>query len=138
MSSEEIVSVKVSKKVQTVMKSVGDLTVSELVELVDVMQKEFGVSAAAAVAAAPVASAAGGAATEVQEEKTSFDVQLVSVDNKIAAIKAVRTIVDGLGLKEAKELVEKAPVAIKSGVSKEEADAMKTKLEEAGCTVELK
>tara|TARA_R110000868_G_scaffold411733_1_gene708187 strand:- start:20740 stop:21108 length:369 start_codon:yes stop_codon:yes gene_type:complete len=113
--------------------TLSTLTVMEVAELVKTLEEEWGVSAAAtAVAAAP---AAGGAAAE---EKSEFDVILASFgDNKIGAIKVVRAIT-GLGLKEAKELVEAAPKAVKEGVSKEEAEDVKKQLEEAGVTVELK
>ena len=108
------------------------LSVLELSELVDAIQEEFGVTAA--IAAAPAAGAAGAAA----EEKTEFDVVLASFgDAKMGVIKAVKEIT-GLGLKEAKELVEAAPKAIKEGVSKADAEEIKTKLEAAGATVELK
>jgi large subunit ribosomal protein L7/L12 len=105
----------------------------EVVELIEAMEEKFGVSAAAAVAAAPVAAAAPAA-----EEKTEFDVVMSSFgDNKVAVIKAVRAVT-GLGLKEAKDLVEGAPSTIKEGVSKAEADDLKKQLEEAGAKVELK
>ena len=110
------------------------MTVLELSELVKAMEEKFGVSAAAPVAVA-AAPAAGGAAAE---EKTEFDVVLASAgDKKINVIKVVREIT-GLGLKEAKALVDGAPKAVKEGVSKEDAEAAKAKLEEAGATVELK
>ena len=106
---------------------------TEIVELIAAMEEKFGVSAAAAVAAAP---AAGGAAAA--EEKTEFDVVLKSAGaNKVAVIKAVRGAT-GLGLKEAKDLVESAPANLKEGVSKEEAEALKKELEEAGAEVEVK
>ena len=106
--------------------------IKKLSELVDAIQEEFGVTAA--VAAAPAAGAAGAAA----EEKTEFDVVLTSFgDAKMAVIKAVKEIT-GLGLKESKELVESAPKAIKEGVSKADAEEIKTKLEAAGASVELK
>ena len=106
--------------------------IMKLSELVDAIQEEFGVTAA--VAAAPAAGAAGAAA----EEKTEFDVVLTSFgDAKMAVIKAVKEIT-GLGLKESKELVESAPKAIKEGVSKADAEEIKTKLEAAGASVELK
>lgn len=116
--------------------AIKGMTVIELSELVKALEKEFGVSAAApvAVAAAPVA---GGAAAAV-EEKTDFTVTLKAVgENKINVIKAVRELTT-LGLKEAKDLVEAAPKPVKEGVNKEEAAAMKKKLEEAGATVEVK
>ena len=124
-----------SDKVVKLIEDVKALTVLELSELVKALEEEFGVSAAApvAVAAAPVAGAAPAA-----EEKTEFDVVLKSAGgNKIAVIKVVREIT-GLGLKEAKELVDNAPKAIKEGVGKDEAEEMKKKLEEAGAKVELK
>jgi len=108
----------------------------EVVELISDMEEKFGVSAAAAVAAAPAAAGdAGGAAAAEQSE---FDVVMTSFgDNKIAAIKAVRGIT-GLGLKEAKDMVEGAPATVKEGASKEEAEDVKKQLEEAGASVELK
>ncbi len=110
------------------------LTVMEAAELSGMLEEKWGVTAAAAVAAAP---AAGGG--EAAEEKTEFDVVLASFgDKKMGVIKEVRTLVSGLGLKEAKELVESAPKTLKEGVTKEEAAEMKTKLEAAGATVEIK
>src|SRR5699024_7079073 len=126
-----------SEKVTNLIEEVKNLTVLELSELVEALEEEFGVSAAApaAVAAAP---AAGGEAAPAAEEKSEFDVVLESIgDKKIQVIKAVREIT-GLGLKEAKDLVDNAPKAVKEGVSKDEAEEMKTKLEEAGAGVELK
>lgn len=125
-----------SKNVEKVLDSVKKMTVMELAELVKAFEDEFGVTAAApvAVAAAPGAAAAAPA----EEEKTEFDVVLASFgSNKIAVIKEVRGLT-GLGLKEAKDLVEGAPAAVKEGVTKEEAEEVKKKLEEAGATVELK
>ena len=111
------------------------MSVMDVVELVSAMEEKFGVSAAA-VAAAPVAAAAD-AGTAV-EERTEFNVMLTSFgEKKVAVIKAVRTIT-GLGLKEAKDLVESAPAAIKEGASKAEADDIQKQLEEAGASVELK
>ncbi|MCL4112797.1 UNVERIFIED_CONTAM: hypothetical protein GTU68_021815 [Idotea baltica] len=111
------------------------MSVMEVVELISDMEEKFGVSAAAAVAAAP---AAGGDAGAAAEEQTEFDVVMTSFgDNKISAIKAVRGIT-GLGLKEAKEMVESAPATVKEGASKEEAEDVKKQLEEAGASVELK
>ena len=108
-------------------------SVTEIVELIAAMEEKFGVSAAA-VAAAP---AAGGAAAAA-EEKTEFDVVLAEAGaNKVAVIKAVRGAT-GLGLKEAKDLVESAPANLKEGISKEEAEALKKELEEAGAKVEIK
>ena len=115
--------------------AIKGMTVIELSELVKALEEEFGVSAAApvAVAAAPVA-----AVEEAAEEKTSFDVVLTSFgDQKIQVIKVVRALT-GLGLKEAKDVVEGAPKAIKEGVNKDEAEDAKKHLEEAGATVELK
>ena len=122
-----------SEKVLSLVEEVKGLSVLELNELVKALEEEFGVSAAAMAVAAP---AAGGAATT--EEKTEFDVVLASFgDAKMNVIKAVKDIC-GLSLKEAKELVEAAPKALKEGASKAEADEMKAKLEEAGAKVELK
>ncbi|WP_313758905.1 50S ribosomal protein L7/L12 [Tissierella sp.] len=126
-----------SEKVLNLIEEVKNLTVLELSELVKALEEEFGVSAAApmAVAAAPVA---GGAAAPAAEEKSEFDVVLTSAGGeKIKVIKVVRELT-GLGLKEAKELVDNAPKAIKEGASKEEADNFKAKLEEAGAQVEVK
>jgi large subunit ribosomal protein L7/L12 len=108
----------------------------ELAELVKMMEETFGVSAAAPVA---VAAAAGSGGEAVAEEKDTFDVVLASVGpNKISVIKVVREIVAGLGLKEAKDLVESAPAAVLQGATKDDADKAKAKLEEAGAGVELK
>lgn len=113
------------------------LTVLEVADLVKALEEKWGVSAAAPVAIA--AAPAGGGGGEAAEEKTSFDVILTSFgDNKIGVIKAVREAVAGLGLAEAKALVEGAPKSVKDGVTKEEAAAIKAKLEEAGAKVELK
>ena len=121
--------------VESILESIEKLTLLEAAELVKAMEEKFGVSAAAPVAVA-AAPAEGGAAAA--EEKTEFDVVLTDVGaNKIQVIKAVREIT-GLGLKEAKALVDGAPKALKEGVSKEDAEAMKAKLEEAGAEVELK
>ena len=123
-----------SEKITKIIDEVKELSVLELNELVKALEEEFGVSAAA-VAAAPVAGAAAGTAAE---EKSEFDVVLASFgDAKMAVIKAVKDIC-GLGLKEAKELVEAAPKAIKEGVAKAEAEEIKAKLEEAGAKIELK
>lgn len=124
-----------SEKITKIIDKVKELSVLELNELVKALEEEFGVSAAA-VAAAPAAGAGAGAAAA--EEKTEFDVVLASFgDAKMAVIKAVKDVC-GLGLKEAKELVEAAPKAIKEGVSKAEAEELKAKLEEAGAKIELK
>ena len=123
-----------SEKITAIVESVKALTLLELNELVKAVEEEFGVSAAP-VAAVGVAA---GAAAPAAEEKTEFDVILASFGgNKLGVIKAVREIT-GLGLKEAKEMVEGAPKAVKEGVSKDEAESLKKALEEAGATVELK
>ena len=122
-----------SEKITALIEEVKGLTVLELSELVHALEEEFGVSAAAM--AAP---AAGGAAAPAEEEKTEFDVVLAEIGaEKIKVIKAVREIT-GLGLAEAKAAVEAAPKAIKEGVSKDEAEELKKKLEEVGAKVELK
>ena len=121
-----------SEKVTAIVEELKGLTVLELSELVDAIQEEFGVTAA--VAAAPAAGAAGAAA----EEKTEFDVVLTSFgDAKMAVIKAVKEIT-GLGLKEAKAIVDEAPKTLKEAVSKDDAEAIKTKLSEVGAEVEIK
>lgn len=120
-----------------ILNAIAEMSVMEVVELVQAMEEKFGVSAAAAVAAAPVAAAgdAGGAAAE---EKDEFDVVLTAAgDKKVNVIKAVRAIT-GLGLKEAKALVDEAPSPVKEGATKDEAEDFKKQLEEAGATVELK
>ena len=122
-----------SEKITAMIEEVKTLTVLELAELVHALEEEFGVSAAAAAVAAP---AAGAAAAE--EEKTEFDVVLKAAGaNKIAVIKVVRALT-GLGLKEAKELVDGAPKNLKEGVSKEAAEEIKKKFAEVGATVEIK
>lgn len=122
-------------KVEQLLEDIASLTVLEASELKKMMEEKFGVTAAAPVAVAAAAPAGGG---EAAEEKDSFDVVLAEAGGKkLEVLKIVRTIT-GLGLKEAKELVEGAPAAIKEGVSKEEAEEMKAKLEEAGATVEVK
>ena len=120
---------------EDILDTISNMTVMEVVDLIEAMEVKFGVSAAAAVAAAP--AAAGGEAAAA-EEKDEFDVVLAGFgDNKVAVIKAVRGIT-GLGLKEAKEMVEGAPAPLKEGVAKAEAEEMKKQLEEAGASVELK
>ena len=122
-----------SEKITAMIEEVKTLTVLELAELVHALEEEFGVSAAAAAVAAP---AAGAAAAE--EEKTEFDVVLKAAGaNKIAVIKVVRALT-GLGLKEAKELVDGAPKNLKEGVSKDEAEKIKAQLAEVGAAVEIK
>lgn len=119
-----------------ILNAIADMSVMEVVELVEAMEEKFGVSAAAAVAVA--APAAGGDAGGAAEEQTEFDVVITSAgEKKVNAIKAVRAIT-GLGLKEAKEMVESAPATVKEGVSKEDAEEAKKQLEEAGATAELK
>jgi large subunit ribosomal protein L7/L12 len=115
---------------------IDQLTVLELNNLVKALEDHYGVSAAAAVAAAPAGG--GAAAAPVVEEKTEFDVILKAAgDKKINVIKAVREVTS-LGLKEAKDLVESAPATVKEGVSKDEAESVKKKFEEAGATIEIK
>ena len=129
-----------ASSVDTIFDNLGKMTVLELVELKNKIEEEWGITAAAPVAvAAPGAGAAGGdGAGAAAEEQTSFDVVLASAgDKKIQVIKVVRAIT-GLGLKEAKDLVDGAPNAVKEGVAQEEADSIKSQLEEAGATVELK
>ncbi|MCQ2404414.1 MAG: 50S ribosomal protein L7/L12 [Clostridia bacterium] len=124
-----------SEKITKMIDEIKEMTVLELNELVKAIEEEFGVSAAAPVAVVAGGAAAGG---EAAAEKTEFDVVLTDAGaNKIAVIKAVREAT-GLGLKEAKEIVEAAPKAIKEGAPKEEAEALKAKLEEAGAKAELK
>lgn len=124
-----------SEKVQKLFDSIVDLSIMEVVELVKKMEDELGISAAAPVA---VAAAAPGAAGEAAAEQTEFDVVLKNFGaKKVDVIKAVRAIT-GLGLKEAKALVESAPAPIKEAVSKDEAEGFKKQLEEAGAEVELK
>lgn len=118
-----------------ILETIANMSVMEVVDLIEAMEEKFGVSAAAAVAAAPVAAAAGG---EAAVEKDEFDVVMTSFgENKVAVIKAVRGVT-GAGLKEAKEMVEGAPATIKEAASKGEAEDIKKQLEEAGAAVELK
>jgi large subunit ribosomal protein L7/L12 len=124
--------VEVPAKFKDIVKTIEELTVMELNELVKVFEEKFGVSATA-VAAGPAAGGDDGA-----EEKTSFDVELTAAgESKIGAIKAVKTAL-GLGLKEAKDMVEGAPIIVKAGASKDDAEELKKALEEAGATVTLK
>lgn len=117
-----------------ILESIASMSVMEVVDLIEAMEEKFGVSAAAAVAVA-AGPAAGGAAAE---EQTEFDVVMTSFgDNKVAIIKAVRAIT-GLGLKEAKEMVEGVPATVKEGATKDEAEDLKKQLEEAGAQIELK
>ncbi len=124
--------------IETIVDQLSGLTVLEVSELVKALEEKWGVSAAAPVAAV-AAPAAGGAAAPAAEEKTSFDVILAAAGgNKIAVIKEVRAAVPGLGLADAKALVEGAPKPLKEGVTKEEAEEIKKKVEAAGATVEIK
>lgn len=118
-----------------ILNAIAEMSVMDVVELVEAMEEKFGVSAAAAVAAAPAGGGDAGAAEEVKDE---FDVIITSAgEKKVNAIKVVRAIT-GLGLKEAKAVVDEAPSAVKEGVTKDEAEDIKKQLEEAGATVELK
>ena len=122
---------------EDILNAVAEMSVMDVVELVEAMEEKFGVSAAAAVAAAPVAGAAGADAGG-DEEKDEFEVVLTSAgEKKVNTIKVVRSLT-GLGLKEAKALVDEAPSSLKEGVSKDDAEDMKKQLEEAGASVELK
>ncbi|MBR4738290.1 MAG: 50S ribosomal protein L7/L12 [Rhodocyclaceae bacterium] len=122
-----------------ILEAIGNMTVLELSQLIKDMEEKFGVSAAAAaVAVAPAGGAAGGGAAAAAEEKSEFDVVLVAAgDKKVEVIKVVRAAT-GLGLKEAKDLVDGAPKTVKEGVAKADAEAMKKQLEEAGAKVEIK
>ena len=122
-----------SEKITNILEEIKTLTILELADLVKAVEEEFGVSAAAPVGVVAVAGAAAPAA----EEKTEFDVILAGFEKKLDVIKAVREIT-GLGLKEAKEMVEGAPKTVKEGVSKDEAESVKKALEEAGAEVEVK
>ena len=120
---------------EEIISAIESMTILELADLVKAMEEKFGVSAAAPVAVAGVA----GAAAAAEEEKTEFDVVLKEAGNeKIKVIKVVREVVSGLGLKEAKEIVESAPKTLKEGVSKEEAEKIKAQFAEVGATVEIK
>ena len=123
---------------EDVIEFISNMTVLELSELVKELEDKFGVSAAAPVAVAAAGAVAGGEAQEAAEEKTEFDVILTDVgSSKIQVIKEVRAVT-GLGLKDAKELVESAPKPVKEGVSKEEAEKIKEQIEKAGAKVEIK
>ena len=126
-----------SKK-DDILSAIEEMSVTDLVELISAIEEKFGVTAAAAVAAAPVAAGSGEDTTEAAEEKDNFDVVLTSPgDQKVQVIKAVRSIT-GLGLKEAKDLVDGAPNTLKEGVKKPDAEEMLKQLTEAGATGELK
>ncbi|MFO7255905.1 MULTISPECIES: 50S ribosomal protein L7/L12 [Limnochorda] len=121
-----------------ILEAIGNMTVLELAELVKALEEKFGVSAAAPVAVAAGPAVAAGGAEAAEEEKTEFDVILEAAgDKKIQVIKVVREIT-GLGLKEAKDLVDSAPKPVKEGVTKEQAEEIKSKLEEVGATVQIK
>ena len=125
-------------KTEDILKAIEEMSVMELVELISAIEEKFGVTAAAAVAAAPAAAAGDAAGGDAAEEKDEFDVVLSAVgDQKVQVIKAVRAIT-GLGLKEAKDLVDGAPNTLKEGVKKEEAEEMLKQLSEAGASAELK
>ena len=125
-------------KSEDILKAIEEMSVMELVELISAIEEKFGVTAAAAVAAAPAAVAGDAAGGDAAEEKDEFDVVLSAAgDQKVQVIKAVRAIT-GLGLKEAKDLVDGAPNTLKEGVKKEEAEEMLKQLTEAGATAELK
>ena len=124
--------------VDTVFEQLGTMTVLELVELKNKIEEEWGITASAPVAVAAPASGGGGGDSAAAEEQTAFDVVLTAAGGqKIQVIKVVRALT-GLGLKEAKDLVDSAPNAVKEGVAREEADTIKAQLEEAGATVEVK
>ncbi len=123
---------------EDILDAIAEMSVMDVVELVSAMEEKFGVTAAAAVAAAPVAAAGGDAGGEAAAEKDEFDVVLTAAgDKKVNVIKVVRGVT-GLGLKEAKEIVDGAPNTIKEAASKDEAEDIKKQLEEAGASVELK
>ncbi len=133
--SDEATTVELTPELQTIADQLDGLTLLQASQLVKALEEKWGVSAAAPVA---VAAAPGGGGGEAAEEKDSFDVILASAgDKKIQVIKEVRAIT-GLGLKEAKEMVDGAPKPVKEGVTKDEAEALKTQLEGAGASVELK
>jgi large subunit ribosomal protein L7/L12 len=123
---------------EDILNAISNMTVMEIVDLVKMMEDKFGVTAAAPVAMVAAGGAAGAAAAPAVEEKTEFNVTMTSFGaNKVGVIKVIREIT-GLGLKEAKDLVEGVPSAVKEGVSKADADAIKKKLEEAGAAAEIK
>lgn len=135
-TNEEKKDVVVPAKFKSLVEEIEKMSVLDLSELVSILEDKFGVSAAAPVAA--VAAAPAGGAAEAAEEKSSFNVELTDAgSNKIGVIKAVREVTQ-LGLKEAKDMVDGAPVMVKEGVAKEEAEEIKAKLSEAGATVNLK
>ena len=126
-------------KVEDALEIIKGMTLLELRDLNKAIEDEFGITAAAPMMMAAAPAAGGAAAAEPEEEKTEFNVVLKSFgDNKINVIKAIREVISGLGLKEAKDLVEAAPTKVKEGVNKEEADKIKAQLEKAGAKIELK
>lgn len=134
-ATEDKKEVEIPKKFEKIVKEIEEMSVLDLSELVTILEDKFGVSAAAPVA---MAAAPGAGGEEAAEEKSEFDVELTAVgDSKINVIKAVKAIT-GLGLKEAKDIVDGAPKVVKAGASKDDAKDMKGKLEEAGATVTLK
>ena len=127
-------------KIEEALELIKGMTLLELRDLNKAIEEEFGITAAAPMmmAAGPATAADGGGAAAAEEEKTEFNVVLKSFgDNKINVIKAIREVVSGLGLKEAKDLVEAAPTKVKEGISKDEAEAIRAKLAEAGATIEV-
>jgi large subunit ribosomal protein L7/L12 len=135
----EAPAIELSDDAQKVVELVKDMPAIELSRLVKALEELFGVSAAAPMAFAAMPGAGAGGEAEEAEEKTTFDVHLTEIgDQKIQVIKAVRQVVSGLGLKEAKALVDACPTAVKEGVSKDEADKVAAALQEAGATVEIK
>lgn len=127
-------------KIEEALELIKGMTLLELRDLNKAIEEEFGITAAAPMmmAAGPAAAAGDGAAAAAEEEKTEFNVVLKSFgDNKINVIKAIREVVSGLGLKEAKDLVEAAPTKVKEGITKDEAETIKAKLAEAGATVDV-
>jgi large subunit ribosomal protein L7/L12 len=136
---QEVATPELSAEAQQVVEIVKRLPALQLARLVKALESEFGVTAAAPVAVAAVAGAPAAGPAEPVEEKTSFDVHLTDAGaQKIQVIKAVREVISGLGLKEAKALVDSAPKAVKEGATKEEAEKIKTALEKAGAKVEIK
>ena len=127
-----------SLSIDDILNAIAEMSLMDVVELVEAMEEKFGVSAAAAVGAAPAASGVDGDAGGAAEEKDEFEVVITSAgDKKVNAIKVVRAVT-GLGLKEAKALVDEAPSTVKEGLPKDEAEDIKSQLEEAGASVELK
>ena len=123
---------------EDILNAISNMTVMEIVDLVKMMEEKFGVTAAAPVAMVAAGAAAGGAAAPAAEEKTEFNVTMTSFGaNKVGVIKVVRAVT-GLGLKEAKDMVEGVPATVKEGIAKAEAEEVKKQLVEAGATVELK